>query len=208
MIRVLIADDHPIVRTGLRAVFEGEPSIEIVGEVGRAEDAVARVDAQAHGIDVVTMDLRFGAGMSGAEATRAVRRREDAPAVLVLTNYDNDVDILEAIEAGASGYLLKDAPPADLISAVQDAAAGRTVLAPVVANRLQERRRRPEVALTPREHDVLALVAEGLTNDQIGQRLYLSKPTVKSHLAHIYGKLDVSSRTAALARARDLGLLR
>lgn len=205
MIRVLIADDHPIVRSGLRAVFEGDPEIEIVDEVGRAEDAVRHA---RRAIDVVTMDLRFGDGMSGAEATRQLRALKEPPAVLVLTNYDNDVDILEAIEAGASGYLLKDAPPAALISAVKDAAAGRTVLAPVVADRLQQRRNRPEVTLTAREREVLDLAAAGLGNRQIGEELFLSQPTVKSHLAHIYGKLNVSSRTAAVARARELGILR
>lgn len=205
MIRVLIADDHPIVRSGLRAVFEGDPEIEIVDEVGRAEDAVRHA---RRAIDVVTMDLRFGDGMSGAEATRQLRALKEPPAVLVLTNYDNDVDILEAIEAGASGYLLKDAPPAALISAVKDAAAGRTVLAPVVADRLQQRRNRPEVTLTSREREVLDLAAAGLGNRRIGEELFLSQPTVKSHLAHIYGKLNVSSRTAAVARARELGILR
>lgn len=205
MIRVLIADDHPIVRSGLRAVFEGDPEIEIVDEVGRAEDAVRHA---RRAIDVVTMDLRFGDGMSGAEATRQLRALKEPPAVLVLTNYDNDVDILQAIEAGASGYLLKDAPPAALISAVKDAAAGRTVLAPVVADRLQQRRNRPDVTLTAREREVLDLAAAGLGNRQIGEELFLSQPTVKSHLAHIYGKLNVSSRTAAVARARELGILR
>lgn len=208
MIRVLIADDHPIVRSGLRAVLAAEPAIVIADEVGKAAEAVGRVRSAPERIDVVTMDLRFADGLSGAGATRALRTLPDPPAVLVLTNYDSDVDILEAIEAGASGYLLKDAPPSDLIRAVLDAAAGRTALAPVVADRLLERRRRPEASLTPREREVLGLVAAGLSNRQIGERLFLSQPTVKSHLAHCYGKLGVSSRTAALAHARELGLIR
>lgn len=208
MIRVLIADDHPVVRSGLRAVLAAEPSFEVVGEVGLAADAVIQVQVATPRIDVVTMDLRFAEGASGVEATRRLRALADPPAVLVLTNYDNDVDILEAIEAGASGYLLKDAPPSDLVAAVQGAADGRTVLAPLVADRLRERARRPQLTLTPRERDVLELVAEGLTNRQMSDRLVLSQPTIKSHLAHIYGKLGVSSRTAALARARELGVIR
>lgn len=208
MIRVLIADDHPIVRSGLRAVLDADPAISIVGEVGVAADAVAAARGAQPRIDLVTMDLRFADGISGAEATRRLRALTDPPAVLVLTNYDNDVDILEALEAGASGYLLKDAPPSALISAVYDAAAGRTVLAPVVADRLQQRESRSDVSLTGREREVLELVAEGLTNQQICSRLFLGQPTVKSHLAHIYGKLGVSSRTAAVAKARELGVLR
>lgn len=208
MINVLIADDHPIVRSGLRAVFEGDREIAIIGEVARAEDAVATAKVGSPQVDLVTMDLRFGGGMSGAEATRLLRALHKPPAVLVLTNYDNDVDILEAIEAGASGYLLKDAPPAALIAAVKDAAAGRTVLAPLVADRLEQRRSRPDVSLTAREREVVELVADGLTNQQVCDRLVLSQPTVKSHLAHIYGKLGVSSRTAAVAKARELGMLR
>jgi len=207
-IRVLLADDHHLVREALALLLGTEDGIEVVADVGRALEARTQVQTAQSRIDVVTMDLRFAEGASGAEATRRIRALPDPPAVLVLTNYDNDVDILEAIEAGASGYLLKDAPPATLIQAVQDAAQGRTVLAPVVADRLAQRRRQPEVALTPRERDVIALVAEGLSNQQIGARLMLSQPTVKSHLAHIFGKLAVSSRTAAVAKARELGLIR
>ncbi|WP_153505240.1 response regulator [Cumulibacter manganitolerans] len=208
MIRVLIADDHPIVRSGLRAVLAGDPDIEITGEVGLALDAIVQVQTARPPVDVVTMDLRFAEGISGAEATRRLRRLPRPPAVLVLTNYDNDVDILEAIEAGASGYLLKDAPPAALTEAVHAAAQGRVVLAPIVADRLKQRQSRPDVALTEREREVLALVAAGLSNREIGAQLHLSQPTIKSHLAHVYGKLGVSSRTAALARARELGMLR
>lgn len=211
MIRILIADDHPIVRQGLRAVFETAPELEIVAEAASAEEAVAAASMASRDgapVHVATMDLRFGEASGGVEATRRLRRLDPAPAVLVVTNYDDDEDILGAIEAGAAGYLLKDAPPSALIEAVKAAAGGRNVLAPHVMDRLIERMRRPEVSLTPREREVLELLAEGLSNQEIGARLVLSQPTVKSHLARLYGKLGVPSRTAALARARELGLLR
>lgn len=211
MIRVLIADDHPIVRQGLRAVFETAPELEIVAEAASAEEAVAAASKAIRDgapVHVATMDLRFGEAAGGVEATRRLRKLDPAPAVLVVTNYDDDEDILGAIEAGAAGYLLKDAPPAALIEAVSAAASGRNVLAPHVMDRLVERMRRPEVSLTPREREVLGLLAQGLSNQEIGARLVLSQPTVKSHLARLYGKLGVPSRTAALARARELGLLR
>lgn len=204
VIRVVIADDHPIVRQGLRAVFDAEPGFAVVGE---AESAERAVDLAADA-DVVTMDLRFPGRWQGVDATRAIRALPEPPAVLVLTNYDDDVDILGAIEAGASGYLLKDAPPAELAAAVRAARAGRSVLAPAVQEKLLERMRRPEVQLTPRELEVLELVAQGLSNQDICRTLFLSNPTVKSHLAHLYGKLQVSSRTAAVAKARELGILR
>lgn len=210
MIRILIADDHPVVRMGLRSVLETADDLEVVGESSSADEAVTRVAEAARGgspIDVVTMDLRFGDGPTGADATARLRDVPGGPAVLILTNYDDDTDILRAIEAGASGALLKDAPPRTLIEAVRDAAAGRTVVAPSVASRLVARMRQPEVRLTGRERDVLLLLAEGLSNHEIGERLVLSQPTVKSHLARLYAKLGVSSRTAAIARARSAGLL-
>ncbi|OXM66356.1 MULTISPECIES: response regulator [Amycolatopsis] len=205
-IRLLLADDHPVVRAGLRAVLETEPGLTIVAEAATAEDAVARA---RHGdIDVVLMDLQFGNGMGGAEATAAITARPDAPRVLIVTTYDSDADTLPAIEAGATGYLLKDAPPEDLAAAVRTAAAGRTTLAPAVADRLMNRLRTPATALTRRETEVLALVAEGLSNQAIGRRLHLTEGTVKSHLARIYTKLGVDSRTAAVATATELGLIR
>ncbi|WP_116102024.1 response regulator [Amycolatopsis thermalba] len=205
-IRLLLADDHPVVRAGLRAVLETEPGLTIVAEAATAEDAVARA---RHGdIDVVLMDLQFGNGMGGAEATAAITARPDAPRVLIVTTYDSDADTLPAIEAGATGYLLKDAPPEDLAAAVRTAATGRTTLAPAVADRLMNRLRTPATALTRRETEVLALVAEGLSNQAIGRRLHLTEGTVKSHLARIYTKLGVDSRTAAVATATELGLIR
>ena len=212
MIRVLLADDHEIVRLGLRAVLEDANDIEVVGEVSTAEAAIAA--AQAGGIDVILMDLRFGAGAegtlvsTGADATAAIKRTmKNPPNVLVVTNYDTDADSLGAIEAGAVGYLLKDAPPADLLAAVRSAAEGDSTLSPVVANRLMTRVRTPRTSLTPRELEVLKLVAAGSSNRDIGKVLFLSEATVKSHLVHIYDKLGVRSRTSAVAAAREQGVL-
>ncbi|MCG3755687.1 MULTISPECIES: response regulator transcription factor [unclassified Amycolatopsis] len=204
MIRLLLADDHPVVRAGLRAVLETEPDLEVVAEASSAEEAVRL----AAGVDVVLMDLQFGSGMHGSEATAAITAAADAPKVLVLTTYDTDGDILAAIEAGATGYLLKDAPPEDLAAAVRNAATGQTVLAPAVAHRLMNRMRTPAAALSPREIEVLGLVADGLSNLEISKRLFLSQATVKSHLVHIYTKLGVDSRTAAVAAGKAQGLIR
>ena len=206
MIRLLLADDHPVVRAGLRALLGAEPDLRVVLEAGTAEEAVAL--AAAGDVDVVLMDLQFGGAMQGAEATRRVRAVAGAPRVLILTNYDTDADILGAIEAGASGYLLKDAPPAELIAAVRAAAAGQSALAPAIVTRLADRSRVPEGRLSPREVEVLGLVAAGRSNRQIGQDLFLSEATVKSHLVHIFGKLGVSSRTSAVASARASGTIR
>lgn len=205
-IRLLLADDHPVVRAGLRAVLETEAGLAVVAEAATAEDAVAR--AADGDIDVVLMDLQFGGGMNGAEATARITARPDAPRVLIVTTYDSDADTLPAIEAGATGYLLKDAPPEELAIAVRTAATGRTTLAPTVADRLMNRLRVPGTALTRRETEVLSLVAEGLSNQAIGDRLHLTEGTVKSHLFRIYTKLDVDSRTAALVAAAELGLIR
>ncbi len=205
-IRLLIADDHPMVRVGLRALLETEPDFVVVDETATAEGAVAR--AAEGDIDVVLMDLQFGRGMNGAEATRAITARPGAPRVLVVTTYDTDADTLPAIEAGATGYLLKDADAEDLLTAVRTAAAGGTTLAPTVADRLMNRLRVPGAALTRREIEVLALVALGSSNRAIADRLHLTEGTVKSHLARVYSKLNVDSRTAAVASATDLGLIR
>lgn len=212
MIRVLLADDHEIVRLGLRAVLESADDIEVIGEVATAEAAIAA--AQAGGIDVILMDLRFGPGVegtrlaTGADATAEIKRTMDKPPhVLVVTNYDTDADILGAIEAGALGYLLKDAPPEELLAAVRSAAEGDSTLSPTVANRLMTRVRTPRTSLTPRELEVLKLVASGSSNREIGRILLLSEATVKSHLVHIYDKLGVRSRTSAVAAAREQGVL-
>ena len=196
MIRVLLADDHEIVRLGLRSVLEAAEDIRVVGEVATAEAAIAT--AQAGGIDVILMDLRFGAGSEGARVTTGAQATAEIrssmatpPKVLVVTNYDTDADILGAIEAGAVGYLLKDAPPEELLAAVRSTARGDASLSPVVRDKLETRDRAPRSSLTPRELEVLQLVAEGSSNREIGQQLMLSEATVKSHLVHIYDKLGV-----------------
>ncbi|WP_435973324.1 response regulator [Streptomyces sp. Qhu_M48] len=205
-IRLLLADDHPVVRAGLRAVLDTEPDFEVVGEAATAERAVEL--AAAGGVDVVLMDLQFGSGMHGSEATAAITAAPGGPKVLVLTTYDTDADILAAVEAGASGYLLKDAPPEELAAAVRTAAAGQSALAPAVAHRLMDRMRTPAEALTRRELEVLQLVGEGLSNQQISKVLFLSQATVKSHLVHVFAKLGVDSRTAAVATATARRLIR
>lgn len=208
MIRLLIADDHPIVRAGLHALFSLEPDFEVVAETSAPDEAVDL--AVSCNPDVVLMDLQFGSHESstGAEATRRIRALDAAPYVLVLTNYDSDADILSAVEAGASGYLLKDAPPHELIAAVRAAAAGESALAPVIASRLLNRLRAPQISLSSREIQVLELVAAGRSNTDVAEALFISETTVKSHLAHIFSKLGVSSRTAAVSAARRQGILR
>ncbi len=208
MIHLLIADDHPIVRTGLVALLGSEDDFEIVGEASDADAAVEA--AERLNPDVVLMDLQFGAAgnATGAHATRRIRSLEAPPYVLVLTNYDSDADILAAVEAGASGYLLKDAPPHELVAAVRAAAAGESALAPVIASRLLDRMRAPHASLSSRELEVLELVAAGRSNAEIAATLFVGETTVKSHLAHIFSKLDATSRTAAVSTARRRGILR
>ncbi|MGH3444755.1 MAG: response regulator [Nocardioidaceae bacterium] len=204
MIAVLIADDHPVVRSGLQAVLTLDDGIEVRHSVGTVDEAVAL----APEVDVVLMDLQFGSRVQGVDGTRRIRQAPAAPRVLVLTTYAAEADIVAVLEAGASGYLLKDADPATLCTAVRRVAAGETVLAPDVASRLVERVRRPDTALSAREMEVLGLIAEGLANAEIAKRLFLSQATVKTHIAHIFTKLGVDSRTAAVATATSRGLLR
>jgi DNA-binding NarL/FixJ family response regulator len=206
VIRLVLSDDHPVVRAGMRALLEAEPDLTVVAEASSAEEAVTL--ASTPGVDLVLMDLQFPGRLQGVDATRRIRSTPGAPRVLVLTNYDTDADILGAIEAGASGYLLKDAPPGELVAAIRAAAAGESALAPAVASRLDASQRSPDQRLTVRESEVLALVAAGSTNREIGQALFLSEATVKSHLVHIFTKLGVGSRTAAVAKARELGAIR
>ena len=167
MIRIVVADDHPIVRTGIIALFAPEDDIDVVAEAATPDEAVAAAERMSP--DVVLMDLQFGASANsgGADATRRIRALDAAPYVLVLTNYDSDGDILGAVEAGASGYLLKDAPPHELITAVRAAAAGESALAPVIATRLMDRMRAPQASMSARELQVLELVAAGRSNSDI-----------------------------------------
>lgn len=206
MIRVVIADDHPVVRAGIRALLDAEDDIQVIGEAATPDEAVALAESAAP--ELVLMDLQFAGGSSGADATRRIRALDAAPYVLVLTNYDTDGDILGAVEAGASGYLLKDAPPGDLIAAIRSAAAGESALAPAIAGRLMERLRSPMVSLSAREIEVLQLVADGASNAEIARSLHVTDATVKSHLVHVFSKLGVASRTAAVSTARSLGVLR
>jgi len=206
MIHVLIADDHPVLRAGLRALLTTADDVTVVGEAATPDEAVALAEELAP--ELVLMDLQFGQADTGADATRRIRALDAAPYVLVLTNYDTDGDILGAVEAGASGYLLKDAPPHELVAAVRAAARGESALAPAIAGRLLARMRAPQASLSAREIEVLQLVAEGASNGDIAARLHVTDATVKSHLVHVFSKLGVGSRTAAVAEARGLGILR
>jgi DNA-binding NarL/FixJ family response regulator len=203
MIRLLIVDDHPIVRDGLRGVFAAEPDLTVVGEAADGAEAVRR----AASADVVLMDLRMP-GMGGVEAITRLRETLPDVRVLVLTTFDTDSDVLPAIEAGATGYLLKDAPREELLRAVRSAYRGESVLSPSVAGRLMGRVRRPvDGTLSKREREVLALVADGTTNREAAKRLFVSEATIKTHLLHIYDKLGVRDRAAAVGEAYKRGLL-
>ncbi|MET9515375.1 response regulator transcription factor [Streptomyces sp. NPDC002994] len=203
-VRILLCDDHVVVRAGLLALLGSEPDIEVVGEAGSGEEAVAL--AAKLNPDVVLMDLQLGTGIDGVEATRRI-----APTgvhVLVLTTYDTDADITRAIEAGATGYLLKAERPEELFTAIRSAAQGRTTLSPPVASRVMDRMRgaaRP--TLTERETDILGQLAHGLGNREIARALFISEATVKTHLGRIYAKLGVDTRSGAVAVAKEQRLL-
>ena len=206
MIRLLIVDDHPVVRDGLRGMLDGQPDLEVVAEAADGRDALAQV--ARHAPDVVLMDLRMPV-LDGVGAIGAIAREHPGVRVLVLTTYDEDHDIVRALEAGAAGYLLKDTPREELFRAVRAAARGESVLAPSVTARLLGRMRAPVVdAPSERELEVLALVAKGLTNRAIARSLSISEATVKTHLVHVFGKLGVDDRTAAVTVALERGLLR
>jgi len=204
-LRVLIVDDHPVVRAGLTGMLAAEPDLDVVAEACDGAEAVRLALELAP--DVVLMDLRM-AGVDGVEATARLAAEAPAIKVLILTTYDTDADIVRAVEAGATGYLLKDTPRAELAEAVRLAARGETVLAPAVAAKLVSRMRHPAAQpLTPREREVLALVARGLANAEIGRELFISEATVKTHLVRVFGKLGVDDRTAAVTKAMAQGLL-
>ncbi len=204
-IRLIIVDDHPIVRDGLRGMLDGDPDLEVVGEASDGVEALAVVAKLQP--DVVLMDLRMPGG-GGAAAIRALADRGETARVLVLTTYDTDADVVPALEAGATGYLLKDAPREELVRAIRAAARGETVLAPSVATKLVSQLRAPaHDTLSERELEVLTLIAQGETNRGAAARLFISEATVKTHLLHIYEKLGVNDRAAAVATAYERGLL-
>ena len=204
-VRVLLADDEALVRAGLRLVLSHATDVEVVAEAGDGQEALAR--AARVEVDVVLLDLRMPR-MGGVETIRALATQAPDVRVLVLTTFDTDRDVLPAIEAGATGYLLKDASAAELKAAVRAAYAGQPVLAPSVAGRLiGQVRRGPDSALSPREVEVLRLVAAGTTNRETARRLLISEATVKTHLLHLYEKLGVNDRAAAVSEAYQRGLL-
>jgi DNA-binding NarL/FixJ family response regulator len=209
MIRLLIVDDHPVVRDGLRGMFAGDPRFEVVGEAGNGAEAVTVAEALRP--DVVLMDLRMPQ-VDGVSAIARLRSAGVPSRVLVLTTYDTDSDVLRAIEAGATGYLLKDARRDELFRAVEAAARGEAVLSPSVATKVLGQVRAPaptpaSEALSQRELEVLGLVARGSTNREAAAHLFISEATVKTHLLHIYAKLGVNDRAAAVAEAFERGLL-
>jgi DNA-binding NarL/FixJ family response regulator len=204
-IRIVIADDHPVVRAGLHEMLSSQPDFEIVGEASNGVEAVAQV--QHVQPDVVLMDLRMTL-LDGAAATEEICAQHAKTAVLVLTSYESHADILRAIEAGAMGYLLKDARREELFTAVRTVAQGKAVFAPTVATYLLHQVRKPSrEALSAREVEVLTLVARGASNKEIARALHLSEATVKSHMLHLFAKLDVSDRTAAVTAALERGVL-
>ncbi|MCX4660997.1 response regulator [Streptomyces uncialis] len=202
-VRVLLCDDHAVVRAGLLALLGSEPDFEVVGEAGGGDEAVAM--AAKLGPDVVLMDLQLGEGTDGVEATRLISG--SGVRVLVLTTYDTDADITRAIEAGATGYLLKAERPEELFAAIRAAAEGRTALSAPVADRVMERMRRPRPTLTERERDILGQLARGLGNREIARALFISEATVKTHLGRIYDKLGVDTRAGAVSVAKEQRLL-
>jgi DNA-binding NarL/FixJ family response regulator len=213
MIRVLLADDQALVRAGFRMILRAEPGIEVAGEAADGAEAVELAKARAP--DVVLMDVRMPE-MDGIEATRRIVTSEDAPRVLVLTTFDLDEYVFEALRAGASGFLLKDAPEQELLAGIRIVANGGSLFAPAVTRRLIERFAAPHTAtrqtaleeLTPRETEVLLLVSRGLSNAEIASSLVVSEHTVKTHVAHILQKLDLRDRTQAVVVAYESGLVR
>ena len=198
-IRVFLVDDHLVVRAGLRALLNTQPDVEAVGEASSGEEAATAIPSASP--DLVMMDLDMGTGMHGAEAIKRLRSDGVDVPVLVFTTYDTDADVVRAVDAGAIGYLLKDSTPDEIFGAVRGALAGRSVLSPAVASRLVQQMQRPQEALTARESELLSLLAEGMTNRELGKALFISEATVKTHLGHIYAKLGVDTRSAAVSVA-------
>lgn len=198
-ITVLLVDDHMVVRSGLKALLGTQPELLVVAEAASGEEALLAV--REHGPDVVMMDLAMGSGMDGIETIKQLRRLNSQQLILVFTTYDSDADIVRSVDAGAMGYLLKDAAPEEIFAALRGAAQGKSVMSPPVASRLFQQLRNPGEVLTSREAELLSLLIEGLSNKALSQRLFISEATVKTHLAHIYAKLGVDTRAAAIATA-------
>ena len=212
VINVLLVDDHPVVRTGLRALLEGFGGVAVVGEASDGAEALEMVstlepstNSNGSQIDVVVMDIEMP-GLDGIATTRQLEAM-DGPPVLILTTYDTQSEVLAAIDAGAKGYLLKDAEPEKLRQAILDTAAGKPTLSPDVASMVYTRMQRPQDQLSSREIELLAMLATGATNKQLAQAMFISEATVKTHLVHIYRKLDVTNRTAAINTAREQRLI-
>jgi DNA-binding NarL/FixJ family response regulator len=205
-LRLVLVDDHPVVRAGVRALIESSDDLSVVGEASTAAEAIALAERQRP--DVVLMDLSLGDGVGGTEATVRLRALPNPPAVLVLTTYDSESDILQALDAGASGYLLKDAPPEQLFAGIRSVASGTPVFGPSVAAMLTRRESSSESRVTEREVEVLELLADGLGNRELARALFVSEATVKSHLSHIYAKLGVDTRAGAVAAAIERRIIR
>ncbi|MDN6637757.1 MAG: response regulator transcription factor [Yaniella sp.] len=201
-IKVLLVDDHPVVRTGLRALLEGFEGVEVVGEAADGTEALTKVH---DGIDVVVMDIEMP-GLDGITTTERITA-QNGPPVLILTTYDTQSAVLAAVDAGAKGYLLKDAAPEKLRRAILDTAAGKPTLSSEVAALLMNRMQQPRLSLSTREVELLAQLATGATNKQLAKSLFISEATVKTHLVHIYQKLGVTNRTAAINMAREQRLI-
>lgn len=206
MIRVMLVDDHPVLRYGMAGLIDTQDDLSVVAQTGDVDAVVTLATDSAP--DVVLMDLNLGAEVSGIDLTARLVAELPAVRVLVFTTYDTDADIVQAIEAGATGYFLKDSRPADLFAAIRSAAAGISALSPTIATRLLGRTQNPDEALTSREIEVLELLARGFSNKELGRALFVSEGTVKSHLHHIYTKLRVDSRGAAIAHAVREGMVR
>jgi DNA-binding NarL/FixJ family response regulator len=205
-VRILVTDDHPVVRAGLSGMLSGEPDFEVVGEAQNGKEAVAFAGELKP--DVVLMDLRMPE-MDGVTAIEHIKSNYPDVHILVLTTYESDADILRAIETGATGYLLKDTPREELFGAIRTVAQGQSPLDPGVAARLMQRMRDPEEeGLSTREIEVLELVAHGTSNKAIAKQLWVSETTVKSHMLHIFDKLGVTDRTAAVTEALKRGIIR
>ncbi|HIW30413.1 MAG TPA: response regulator transcription factor [Candidatus Luteococcus avicola] len=211
MTRVAVVDDHAIVRGGLVALLSARPGIQVAGEAGTAAEAVALIDrlvTTEEGVDVVLMDLNLGTGEGGVAATRTILARHPDVRVVVLTTFDADADILDALAAGASGYMLKDSPVEELVAAIERAEPTSPALSSSVQARVVARAIRPDDQLSPRELEILAALAQGASNRQLAKELFISESTVKTHLAHLFAKLGVDNRTAAVAEGRRRRLVR